>query len=285
MRERAWRSLKRWRRVGVGPISMLFRFLRSTKVTAGGVRRLAEPEPSASVPERGRQVALVVGVGPGFGFALAELLADQGFDLILVCRDAQRLNGLADRLHARGVNVETVGVDATSEAAVADLFAQVRANHGDPHLVVYSLQYSGPGTVTEIEASAFEDSWRHNCFGAFLVGRAAARHMNDRGSGTIVLVGSTSSLIGRAAHLNLAVGKFGQRALAQVMARELWPKGIHVAHAVIDADINEEGERTQTGAEPEHMAAGILALHRQPRTAWTSELDLRPWNEAFWEHC
>jgi NAD(P)-dependent dehydrogenase (short-subunit alcohol dehydrogenase family) len=102
-----------------------------------------------------------------------------------------------------------------------------------------------------------------------------------------VFVGSTSSLIGRAGHLNLAVGKFGQRALAQVMARELWPRGIHVVHAVVDADIAEEPLQAATTpqSDPSHIAAAILALHRQPKTAWTSELDLRPWNERFWEHC
>ena len=107
------------------------------------------------------------------------------------------------------------------------------------------------------------------------------------GRGTIVLIGSTSSVIGRQAHLNLAVGKFGQRALAQVMARELWPLGIHVAHLLIDADISEDSTSKFDAphADPYHIARSVLDLHLQPRTAWTSELDLRPWNEQFWEHC
>jgi NAD(P)-dependent dehydrogenase (short-subunit alcohol dehydrogenase family) len=287
MREHVWRSLKMWRQFALGPVSVLFRFHRPAKVTAGHVRRASAARPTTEAVSRSRhkEVAVVVGVGPGFGVALADLLADEGFDLVLVCRDARRLSSLAERLHSRGVTVETIGADATDEAAVTALFRRVCQEHGQPALVVYSLQYSGPGTAVEIEAAAFEDSWRHNCFGAFLVGRAAGRLMADRGTGTIVFVGSTSSLIGRAAHLNLAVGKFGQRALAQVMARELWPKGVHVAHAVVDADIHEGGEATSSQADPAHIAASILALHRQPKTAWTSELDLRPWNESFWEHC
>jgi NADP-dependent 3-hydroxy acid dehydrogenase YdfG len=107
------------------------------------------------------------------------------------------------------------------------------------------------------------------------------------GRGTIILVGSTSSILGRAEHLNLAVGRFGQRALAQVLTRELWPKGIHVAHVLIDADIDEGEERDDGGpqADPSHITDVIVSLHRQQKTAWTSEVDVRPWNEQFWEHC
>jgi NAD(P)-dependent dehydrogenase (short-subunit alcohol dehydrogenase family) len=119
------------------------------------------------------------------------------------------------------------------------------------------------------------------------VAREAARAMVPLARGTIILVGSTSSLLGRAGHLNLAAGKFGQRALAQVMARELWPQGIHVAHLIIDADIHEGEERPDGGPQtaPEHVSEIVVSLHRQQSTAWTSEMDVRPWNERFWEHC
>jgi NAD(P)-dependent dehydrogenase (short-subunit alcohol dehydrogenase family) len=294
MRNRLWRSLKRWRRLSFGAVSVLFRLDRSVRVT-NGHRRPAPERAVGRAADSGamsatsagalRPLAVIVGVGPGFGFALADCLAREGFDLVLVARNAERLSPLVEALHANGATVESLGIDATSESAVAKLFQHIRSEHGIPTLTVYSLQYSGPGTAIEIEPAALEASWRHNCFGAFLVGRSAARLMLERGSGTLVFVGSTSSLIGRAEHLNLAIGKFGQRALAQVMARELWPKGVHVAHVVIDADI-AEGEPVATPqADPSHLAAGILALHNQPRTAWTSELDLRPWNEVFWEHC
>ncbi|HEX6361451.1 MAG TPA: short-chain dehydrogenase, partial [Albitalea sp.] len=115
------------------------------------------------------------------------------------------------------------------------------------------------------------------------------RRMVPAGRGSIVLIGSTSSLIGREGHLNLAVGKFGLRALAQVLSRELWNRGIHVAHVVIDADILEPGSQVadvaSRAADPEHIAELVYSVHRQRRSAWTSELDVRPWNERFWEHC
>ena len=105
--------------------------------------------------------------------------------------------------------------------------------------------------------------------------------------GTIVLTGSTSSIIGREDHLNLAVGKFGLRALAQVLSRELWPRGVHVAHLIIDADVKDSETASTAGpqADPAHIANMVRALHRQPDSAWTSEIDVRPRGERFWEHC
>lgn len=297
-----WRRLKVWRRLPLGPVALLYRFDRSTRITRGArLRRPAaetrasealppprsDPRPDriAGTPVR-PPVALIVGVGPGFGHALARRLAAEGFDLLLVCRDAQHLTPLLTELHGQGVSVEAYGADATDESSVNALFEHLAVNLGRPALVVYAVQYFSPGSASTIEVPAFEAAWRHNCLGAFLVARHAARSMAPRGEGTIVLVGSTSSLIGRADHLNLAVGKFGQRALAQVMARELWPAGIHVAHVVIDADISEDaGAPGAIQADPDHIAQSILQIHRQPRTAWTSEIDLRPFNERFWEHC
>jgi len=226
-------------------------------------------------------------VGPGFGYALARHLASEGFDLVLVCRDARRLSPLLVELHVLGASVEAYGADATDETDVRRLFQHVRTTVSSPALVVYSLQYFSPGSVVNVEVPAFEAAWRHNCLGAFLVGKSAATLMKATGDGTIIFVGSTSSLTGRAEHLSLAVGKFGQRALAQVMARELWPHGIHVAHVIIDADVSEDGSvhPNASQSDPDHIAHSILSIHRQPRTAWTSEMDLRPWNEGFWEHC
>jgi NAD(P)-dependent dehydrogenase (short-subunit alcohol dehydrogenase family) len=307
MIQRLWRKLKVWRRIGIGPVSILFKFQRAVRVTRG-VRKHRPLSRTPSLAARGNvdgiqvgrpelqalhfstqpaESAVIVGVGPGFGYALARRLAREGFDLVLVSRDADRLSSLVAELHSYGIAVESYGADATDEVAVSALFERIETAHGTPSLVVYSVQDFGPGNATDVELPAFESAWRHNCLGAFLVSRQAARLMRVRGVGTILFVGSTSSLIGRAGHLNLAVGKFGQRAIAQVLARELWPQGIHVAHAVVDADIAEDEVPPSTipQSDPADIAASILALHRQPRTAWTSELDLRPWNERFWEHC
>jgi len=313
--QRVWKSLKQLRKVKLGPVALAFKFERSVHVTPDSRQRLRyalrRPTPLPSVgassvlhilpniPSSGvlrppidrmigeREIALIVGVGPGLGYALAQRLASEGMLVVMASRNATRLGDLAREIGAKGGVAFAYGCDATSEQSVAELFSHVVATHGVPNLVVYSLQSFGPGEAIEVELPAFEEGWRHNCLGAFLVAREAARAMVPAQRGTIILTGSTSSLLGRAGHLNLAVGKFGQRAIAQVMARELWPKGIHVAHLVIDADIQEgapdPNERTQS--DPNHVADLMFGLHRQARTAWTSEIDARPWNENFWEHC
>lgn len=294
----------------VGPVALIYRVERSFRVTRNSRKRLklasqlqhswrhgrmarrtfettrrhfSNPDADPAPPE----VALIVGVGPGFGYALAKQLAHHGFVVSMASRNAERLDGLATEIHSDGGMAVAYGCDATNENSVKELFKHVCSQHGVPSLVVYSLQNFGPGETVDIELAAFEDGWRHNCLGSFLVAREAARAMLEAGRGTIVLTGSTSSLLGRAGHLNLAVGKFGQRALAQVLARELWPKGIHVAHLVIDADIHEGEERDDGGPQsnPHHVAQTVVALHRQPASAWTSEIDIRPSNERFWEHC
>lgn len=300
MIHKVWRELKAWRKIRIGPLALVFSVQRAQRVTRGTYRRhfvrpgSIDPQVTsqrtdssavASCAQRG--TAVVVGVGPGFGYALAERLARSGFDLILVSRNADKLIPLVETLQRHGTKVDAYGADASSEIATAALFNTILRERGTPTLVVYSVQEFGPGEVCDISAAAFESAWRNNCFGAFLVGREAGRIMKAAGKGTIVLVGSTSSILGRAGHLNLAVGKFGQRALAQVMSRELWPAGVHVAHVMIDADIAETAHGSVDGvqARPEDVAASIVWLHDQPRTAWSSEIDLRPSAERFWEHC
>jgi NAD(P)-dependent dehydrogenase (short-subunit alcohol dehydrogenase family) len=303
-----WKRLKVWRRFGLGPIALLFKFERSIQISsARPPPRTAYPSlPSARIREGGfaqvhshatpprdisqrssQGTAVIVGVGPGFGYALARRLVSEGFDVVLISRDATRLDPLVADLKASGQMVASYGGDSTDERTVESLFKKIVNLHGIPSLTVYSIQEFGPGQTMEVELPAFESAWRHNCLGAFLVSRAAARAMKPIGRGTILLVGSTSSILGRAGHLNLAVGKFGQRALAQVLSRELWPLGIHVAHVIIDADIAETHEEraTHPQSDPDDIAFSLVAVHRQPKTAWTSEIDLRPWNEKFWEHC
>lgn len=305
---RLWSRLKRWRRFPIGPITLRFKFERTVRVSAGALQRsqwhqtltaphleqrgfadiqvASQRQPPASTGD-GAGTAVIVGVGPGFGFALARRLVHEGFNLILVSRDAARLDPLLKELRGTGRQIQTYSADATDESAVEQLFEKVAELCGSPSLVVYSLQEFGPGATIDVELPAFESAWRHNCLGAFLVGRSAARLMKSSGKGSILLIGSTSSILGREGHLNLAVGKFGQRALSQVLAREMWPFGVHVAHVVIDADIAESNVSDTAGnqSNPDDIAFSILSVHQQPRTAWTSEIDIRPWNERFWEHC
>jgi NAD(P)-dependent dehydrogenase (short-subunit alcohol dehydrogenase family) len=305
MIHRIWPRLKIWRKLAVGPIAFIFRFDRSPRITAGMVRPNSEPQRRDNQDGRAAEwspeavtadlrpnhdqpgTAVIVGVGPGFGYALARRLALEGFDLALVSRDAAKLAPLVEELSKRGRRIASIGGDVTDETTVKSIFNQIQKQFGAPSMVVYSLQDSCRDRVLEVSVSAFERAWRHNCFGPFLVARHAGSMMQAAKAGSIFFIGSTSSLIGRAEHLTLAVGKFGQRALAQVMARELWPSGVHVAHIVIDADISqtEAHHSSHPQSEPDHIAISILAVHRQPKTAWSSEIDLRPWNERFWEHC
>lgn len=303
-----WERLKVWRRLTAGPIRLVYKFERTPFTTSGSRNHritkasnvrvtvpafdfnesdTTQPEEFASHTTLSRGTAVVVGVGPGFGYAVARHLVAEGFDLVMVSRNADRLTPLATELKNYGGRISVHSADATDEQSVDQMFQMILTTYGVPKLVIYSIQEFSPGETLDVSVPAFESAWRHNCLGAFLISRAAGRAMKQENSGTILLIGSTSSILAREGHLNLAIGKFGQRALAQVLARELWPSGIHVAHVLIDADISEDSSKELLGTKssPEDIAVSLLALHEQPRTAWSSEMDLRPWNEKFWEHC
>jgi len=234
------------------------------------------------------EVAVIFGVGPGLGFALARKLVLEGHQVALVSRQAEHLRDLVLDLNVlpSGGRATIYSCDATDERGVREVFALVERELGVPSLVVYSTQRSVVGQATEITAAAFEDCWRTNCLGGFLVAREAAKRMRPQHRGSIILIGSTSGLIGREGHLSLAVGKFGLRAITQVMARELWREGLHVAHVVIDADIDEaDKDPSECACDPNDIAGVIHSVHRQPKSAWTSEVDVRPAEERFWVHC
>ncbi|EEG08519.1 SDR family NAD(P)-dependent oxidoreductase [Pseudogulbenkiania ferrooxidans] len=239
------------------------------------------------------KVAVIVGVGPGLGCALAQRFARAEMHVALVARDVKKLEGLAadcTGVHHAG---RAYGCDATDEAAVEALFQNIRSDLGEPDLVVYNAGRFAPAGLLDTSREEFERCWRVGCLGGFLVGRAAARGMvarieNGGAGGTILFTGATASLRGSAGFHNLAVGKFGLRALAQSMARELQPKGIHVAHVVLDGHIRPQSPgELGTAPNPDDMldpaaiAEAYYQLYRQPRSAWTHELDLRPWTERF----
>ena len=235
-----------------------------------------------------QEVAVVVGVGGGLGAALGRRFARAGMDVALAARGREAVERIAGEVAGDGGDVRGYVADATDEAAVGRLFAALRGDLGEPDLVVYNAGAFMRQGILEASAAEFERCWRVGCLGAFLVGREAARGMAARGSGTIVLTGATASLRGGASFFNLAVGKFGERALAQSMARELGPKGVHVAHVVIDGQIDGPHHAdlaTERGPDallaPDAIAEAYLGLHRQHRSAWTHELDLRPWVEKF----
>ena len=233
-----------------------------------------------------REIAVVVGVGPGLGWALTKRFAEAGMQVIAAAREPSKLGLLVDADAKLGVRLEACDVAQPQE--VARLFETVEKNLGQPSLVVFNAGVYEPGGILEIKPEAFERCWRVGCFGGFLVGQAAARAMMAAGAGTIIFTGATASLRGSAGFANLAAPKFGLRAIAQSMARELGSKGIHVAHVIVDGQIESERSRpllSQRGPmsllPPGAIAETYYQLHRQPRGAWTHELDVRPWVEKF----
>ena len=234
------------------------------------------------------ETAIVVGVGPGLGLAVVNACAGAGMNVIAAARNVERVGKLVAGL---GPKVKALACDATQESQVAELFRQSAALFGPPALVVFNAGAFLPRGILETTPEEFERCWRVGCLGGFLVGREAARAMLDApadAAKTIIFTGATASLRGSARFHNLAVGKFGLRALAQSMAREFGPQGIHVAHVIIDGQIRADREgysEAARGADsvlhPDAIAASYLMLHRQPRNAWTQELDLRPWVEKF----
>lgn len=239
------------------------------------------------------KVAIVVGVGAeaGLGATLSRRLAQTGRHVVLAGRTAARVEAAASSIRAGGGEATALAVDATSESEVSRLFdAATRAGILD--CVIYNAGNNVSKPIRDLEAKTFEDAWRVGCFGGFLVGREAARCMVPQGHGTILFTGASASLRGRASFAAFAAAKAGLRTVAQSMARELGPAGIHVAHIVIDGGIAGERlrrnrpERVQQAGkdgllELEAIADAFLAVLNQHRTAWTHELDLRPFKEPF----
>jgi len=228
-------------------------------------------------------VALIVGTGSGLSASLARLLAGQGMRLALAARNTAKLAELA-----RETGAAAIGCDATDPAQVDALFAAVEKKWRVPDLVVYNASYRVRGPITDVEAKEVERTLAISAFAGFLVGQAAAKRMLARGSGAIFFTGASASVKGYANSAPFAMGKFALRGLAQSMARELAPKGIHVAHFVIDGGIRQApadpraGERGDDGMLlPDEIARNYLHVYRQHRSAWTWELELRPWVERF----
>src|SRR5262245_39007525 len=219
-----------------------------------------------------KQVAIVVGAGPGLGNALVQGFAEAGMAVAAASR-----KGVAAEPRQRSAVARGYACDATSSDQVKTMFARANAELGPPELVVFNVGTWDRAGILEISDELFVEAWRTGCFGGFIVGRAAAEAMLPLGRGTIIFTGATGSLRGGAGFAAFAVPKFGLRALAQSMARELGPKGIHVAHVIVDGMIAPPGGPPQEGfLKPDEIAEAYYQLHRQKHSAWTHELDLRP---------
>ncbi|HWP01247.1 MAG TPA: SDR family NAD(P)-dependent oxidoreductase [Methylococcus sp.] len=241
----------------------------------------------------GNSSAVIVGVGPGrgLGAALARRFAQGGLCVYAVGRTMAKLEQVVGEIEGQNGRAVPWVADATVEAEVVRLFETV-ARDTVPEVVVYNVDRNERAPLLETSAELFEDLWRKNCLGGFLVGREAVRAFLPRRRGTLFFTGATASLRARPPFTAFAAAKTGLRALAQGMAREFGPEGIHVVHAVIDGVIDGERARRQfpefveaKGEEglldPKAIAETYWTLHRQPRNAWTHEIDLRPYRESF----
>jgi NAD(P)-dependent dehydrogenase (short-subunit alcohol dehydrogenase family) len=238
--------------------------------------------------------AVVVGVGAsrGLGAALGRRFARAGLEVFLAGRTAARLEALAKEIASAGGAATALPTDATREEEVVRLLDAACEGGRALELVVFNAGNMRIGNVAEMQAAFFEETWRASCLAGFLVAREAARRMRPRGAGTLLFTGATASLRARPPFTAFASAKAALRALAFGLARELGPQGIHVGHVVIDGVIHGEqalsrmpGLRERLGEdgmlEPDAIADAYWQLHAQPRSAWTLELDLRPWKESF----
>ena len=240
--------------------------------------------------------ALVIGVGEerGLGAALCRRFAREGHHVIAVGRTPERLAKLVDGIAAQGGSAAAIAADATSEADVIGLFDKVlAAATGAPlDLVVFNAGINKAQDFRTLAAEDFETFWRIGCFAGFLVGREAARRLVPQGHGTIIFTGASGSLRGRPKFAAFAAAKAGLRAIAQAMAREFGPAGLHVAHVIIDGGIDGEwlkaafpqmhADKGSDGLlDPNAIAEAYWQLHCQSKSAWTHELDLRPYKEGF----
>jgi len=239
-----------------------------------------------------KKAVLVIGAGDALGGAIARRFAREGLAAVIVRRDAANLEDLAARIRGEGGEAHPFGVDARLEEPMVELFERIETDIAPIEAVVFNIGANVNFPIRETTARVYRKVWEMAAFAGFLTGREAAKHMVPRGRGTVIFTGATASLRGGKGFSAFAGAKFALRALAQSMARELGPEGIHVAHSIIDGAIDTDWIATNFPdryalkdrdgiLDPDHIADAYWGLHAQPRDAWTHELDLRPWMETF----
>lgn len=237
-------------------------------------------------------VAVVIGAGDATGGAIARRFAREGYIACITRRHLDQLEPLAEQIRAEGGIAHPFACDARSEEQTVGLFERIERNIGPIEVMVFNIGANVRFSITETTERVYRKVWEMAALSGFLAGREAAKVMLERGRGTIIFTGATASLRGGKGFAAFASAKFALRALAQSMARELGPQGIHVAHPIIDGAIDTAFIRDnfperyalkdEDGIlDPEHIAEQYWQLHCQPRSAWTHELDLRPWLETF----
>jgi NAD(P)-dependent dehydrogenase (short-subunit alcohol dehydrogenase family) len=227
------------------------------------------------------RTALIVGAGAGISASVARGLATAGLRVGLAARNIEKLAPLAAEIGA-----QTFAADASDPAQVAHLFEAAEARLGEPDVVLFNASARAHGPLAELDPEAVRRAIEISAFGGFLVVQQAARRMITQGHGAVLLTGATASVKGYALSAAFAMGKFALRALAQSAARELGPRGIHVAHFIIDGGVRsarrpDPPNRPDSTLNPDGIAQTYLDVLRQPRSAWALEIDLRPWVESF----
>jgi NAD(P)-dependent dehydrogenase (short-subunit alcohol dehydrogenase family) len=225
--------------------------------------------------------ALIVGAGPGISASVARKLAGAGLKVALAARNIDKLQALAAETGAA-----LIAADTADPEAVTRLFDEADKRIGEPELVLFNAAARVRGRIVDIEAADVRRAIEVSAFGGFLVTQAAARRMVPKGKGAILLTGATASVKGFALSSGFAMGKFALRGLAQSAARELGPQGVHVVHFVIDGGVRstvrpDPADAPDSTLDPDGVADSYLAALRQPRSAWSWEIELRPWVERF----
>ena len=233
------------------------------------------------MPKPNYETALIVGAGTGLSASLARLLARDGLRVALAARNSEKLTPLCAETGAKAFTCE-----ATDPGQVARMFAAVEAATGTPDVVIYNASARARGPVAELVPAEVERAIMVSAYGGFLVAREAVQRMLPKKHGAVLFTGASASVKGYPLSAPFAMGKFALRGLAQSMARELAPQGIHVAHFVIDGAIRNPGrveppDHPDSMLDPDAIAASYLHVLQQPRSAWTWEVELRPWAERF----
>lgn len=232
------------------------------------------------------KTALIVGAGPGLGTALAKKFAAEGYDLALAARNLDRVAQLAAELSKGGVTAKAFKVDVTSEEAMKALFADVEKSVGPIAVAVHNVNGRIVKDLLDLTVADMESQWRTITLGGFLTGREAARHMLPRGAGSIIFIGGRGGRRGMAKFTAFGSAKAGVRSVAECLARELAPGGIHVAHMAVEATIrganaNPDMVAKDAVVDPTALAEVVYQTHAQPKNCWTFEVDLRAWSEPF----
>jgi|TARA_Y100000031_G_scaffold28263_1_gene30584 NAD(P)-dependent dehydrogenase (short-subunit alcohol dehydrogenase family) len=238
------------------------------------------------------RAVIVMGAGNATGGAIARRFAREGYTACISRRNVEKLQPLVQRIEEAGGRVRAFGADARKEDQVQDMFRTVEEEVGPIEVCVFNVGGNVRFSLEETTSRVFYKVWEMGCFAGFLTGREAVRYMKPRGRGTILFTGATSSMRGASGFAAFSGAKFGLRSLAQSLAREFGPQGIHVAHIIIDGAIDTEwiqelfpetyAKKEEEGIlNPEEIAEAYWQLHLQKRSAWTQEMDLRPWMEHF----